>query len=338
MKLYLVVEAPRNDGDCLELDGRYWVLEPFDLVEATADPLAFLCISYTWGPGREPSPFHHNFRVSDRTIPALRTAIHARPHLTKIWIDAFCVPLEPGEREASLESMGFIYSEAQEVLVVLSPAAQPALESIMETDRPSDEDLLALEREDWVTRAWTYQEAINARALFFTSSFAAAAAPAPATVIGGERFLNRVGYALTHMSLTPLERRGARPRLDAFEDILEYLIAEYEGRSALQVMGVMDRREQLRPEDHFYAMVGAVSRRPASSARTADACETSMSVCERKGDYSFIYSAAPRSVEPGRRWRPLAGTCLPSCSGTAAAAANRGVPRRVVFSSPKSYP
>ncbi|KAL8369889.1 hypothetical protein RB595_000305 [Gaeumannomyces hyphopodioides] len=104
------------------------------------------------------------------------------------------------------------------------------------------------------------------------------------------------------------ERRGARPRLNAFDDVIgEYLLAEYGSRSALQVMGIMDRREQLRPEDHFYAMVGAVSRLPASSAGAADACETFMRLCERKGDYSFVYSAAPRCAEPARRWRPQVG-------------------------------
>ncbi|EJT82273.1 hypothetical protein GGTG_02247 [Gaeumannomyces tritici R3-111a-1] len=325
MRLYLVVETRTNGGNCLELDGRYWTLQPFELAETpTADPVAFLCISYTWGPGREPSPFHAGFEVSDRTVPALRTAARARPHLTKIWIDAFCVPPgPPRERYACLESMGFIYSRASEVLVVLSPAARPALDNILETDRPADGDLAALEDDDWVTRAWTYQEAVNARALFFTSNGddSTNTTTGAAPVIGGEIFLNRVGYALTHMPLTPLERRGARPRLDAFEDVLEYLVAEYEGRSALQVMAIMDRRRQLRPEDHFYAMVGAVSRLPASSAGAgagADACEAFMRVCERKGDYSFVFSAAPRCAEPRRRWRPRVGDLpavlqLPCC-------------------------
>ena len=32
-----------------------------------------------------------------------------------------------------------------------------------------------------------------------------------------------------------------------------------------------------------------------------------MRVCEAKGDYSFIYSAAQRSEIPGKCWRPVAG-------------------------------
>jgi len=301
MKLYLIVETADARGGFLELEGRHWGLDVFELDEKSTPHLSFLCISYTWGLGREPSPFHAGFDVSDRTIPALRSAIRMRPHFTKIWIDAFCVPQDAQERYSCLESMGFIYSQADEVVVVLSPAAQPVIRAMADTKQLDNHDLPILEKEAWVTRAWTYQEAINSRSLSFTSEGASG------TPIAATGFLNCVGHALNRLQLAPLERRSTWPGLEAFEDLFDYLTSVYEERSALQIMGDMDRRTQLRPEDHFYAMMGAVSRIPASSSGTSDACEAFMRLCERKGDYSFIYSAAPRCSEPGRRWRPLSG-------------------------------
>ncbi|RYP54818.1 hypothetical protein DL769_010275 [Monosporascus sp. CRB-8-3] len=93
----------------------------------------------------------------------------------------------------------------------------------------------------------------------------------------------------------------------------------YQGRSALQVMSNMDRRIQRHREDHFYAMIGAISTARASSCETSDPCEAFMLVCERKGDYSFIYSAAKRDSTQFRRWRPVSGDLPPilpwHCSG-----------------------
>ena len=36
-----------------------------------------------------------------------------------------------------------------------------------------------------------------------------------------------------------------------------------------------------------------------------------MRLCEKSGDYSFIYSNSPRDNTEGRRWRPVAGKQLP---------------------------
>ncbi|RYP44491.1 hypothetical protein DL768_009062 [Monosporascus sp. mg162] len=173
-----------------------------------------------------------------------------------------------------------------------------------------------LEREEWVSRAWTYQEAVNSQNLFITCED-----PHDA-VINGIDFLNRLGYTLSRLggSGVASDRRQRYPRLDAFEDLIaDYMIAPYQGRSALQVMSNMDRRTQRRHQDHFYAMIGAISTARASSCETSDPCEAFMLVCERKGDYSFIYSAAKRDSTQFRRWRPVSGD-LPSilrwpCSG-----------------------
>jgi hypothetical protein len=57
--------------------------------------------------------------------------------------------------------------------------------------------------------------------------------------------------------------------------------------------------------------MGAISTTPAGFSGTIDPCEAFMALCEGKGDYSFIYSAAKRDLAFMRRWRPVAGD-LPS--------------------------
>lgn len=89
------------------------------------------------------------------------------------------------------------------------------------------------------------------------------------------------------------------------------MVAGYEERSALQVMSNMDKRTSSRPDDHFYAMMGAISTALTDFSGTIEPCEAFMALCESKGDYSFIYSAAKRDPAFMRRWRPVAGD-LPS--------------------------
>ncbi|KAK7743104.1 hypothetical protein SLS53_004189 [Cytospora paraplurivora] len=199
--------------------------------------------------------------------------------------------------------MGYIYSEACEVIAVLSPTILPSL-TYMRENKQLDVDephMFALQGDEWVTRAWTYQEAVNAKCLSITCEGSGH------IIISGQEFLNRLGHMLDHLPVEPLERRVRYPRLDALEDLVDYLTAAYEERSALQVMAKMDRRSHGRPEDHFYAMIGAISSHLASSTGAESACEAFMLICERKGDFSFIYSVAPRTTEPGRRWRPVPG-------------------------------
>ncbi|EXJ57181.1 hypothetical protein A1O7_07528 [Cladophialophora yegresii CBS 114405] len=205
--------------------------------------------------------------------------------------------------------MGFIYSRAEEVIVVLSSAARPVLQQMSTSDHIDRVHLDLLEQEEWVTRAWTYQEAVNSQNLYITCEESHGA------IVQGSHFLNCLGYTLSRLdsgSGLASDKRQRYPRLDAFEDLIaDYMIAGYQERSALQVMSNMDRRTQGRREDHFYAMIGAISTTRASSCGILDPCEAFMSLCERKGDYSFIYSAAKRDARTPKRWRPAPGD-LPS--------------------------
>jgi hypothetical protein len=203
--------------------------------------------------------------------------------------------------------MGFIYARAAEVVVVLSSAAWPALTRMVDSSRLDIDDLAVLEREEWVERAWTYQETVNNTALFLTCGGEASA------LVSARRFFDCLGHALAHFSGSVVDKLRVYPRLNAFEDIMaDYYIAAYEDRSALNVMSNMDRRVQQRAEDHFYAMIGAISAERASVMGNIEPCEAFMRVCEKKGDFSFIYSAAKREEIPSRRWRPVAGEDLPS--------------------------
>lgn len=134
----------------LTVNSSSWGLIAQHLSPSTA-PSDFTCVSYSWGLGRVPCVFHPSQTVSDRTIPVISTVLRQRPSCKKLWVDAFCVPSpsHPIERTATLESMGFIYSRAEEVIVVLTKFALPALERISHGRNLTPSDLAALEDEDW---------------------------------------------------------------------------------------------------------------------------------------------------------------------------------------------
>ncbi|KAI1132403.1 hypothetical protein F5Y10DRAFT_207848 [Nemania abortiva] len=307
MQLYLLERDPVDGGVTIEIGEARWGLTAYNLDASDVEAVSFICLSYVWGTDREPSPFHPDFYVSNRTKPALAAVVTRRPSCKRIWVDAYCVPVEPFERNLTLQSMGYIYSHAEEVITVLSSAAHPVLEQLAVSDRLEANHLGILEKEDRVSRAWTYQEAVNSQRLFITCE-----APNSA-IVDGRHLLNCIGFTLSRFKgpQAVSEKKALYPNLDAFEDLVaDYQISGYQERSALQVMSQMSRRRHHYPQDYFYAMMGAISTL-CSSFETPDACEAFMSMCEEKGDYSFIYSAAKRDSSPTRRWRPASTLRLP---------------------------
>ncbi len=124
------------------------------------------------------------------------------------------------------------------------------------------------------------------------------------------QFFSCLGHALS--ALGP-KARARYPRLNAFEDVIgDWAVAGFLERSALQVMSIMDTRTQTWPDDHFYAMIGAISTEPARPVELSSPCEAFMTLCERKGDYSFVFTSAKRDMRPGYRWRPVDGSELPA--------------------------
>ena len=307
MRIYLLVSSTSSTLPAIEVNGHSWSLQPFELDNSKNKAgFRYSCISYTWGSGRENSPFDPSLLVSDRTIPALQTFTQHRPSCSRIWVDAFCVPTAQPERAQTLESMGYIYTHSEEVLVVLSSAALPALTHMLKSSRLDVADLAVLEHEEWVERAWTYQETVNGETLLFSCQ------GDTSVLVPDILLFDCVGYALSSLSLSVLQKLRAYPRLNAFEDIIaDSYTAAFQGRSALSVMSNMDRRIQERADDHFYAMIGAISADPSSLVEHAQASEVFMKVCEMKGDFSFIFSASKRDETPLRSWRPVPGE-LPS--------------------------
>ncbi len=321
------------DAACLEIFGQRWTVVDYP---SLSDAPPFTCISYAWEAGKVENPLAKGQWMSARTLPALQAAI-AVTHSDEvwarnvqfsykreadkeaagrqaaidaaqaIWIDALCVPVEEPARSACLKDMGRIFSAAFQVVVVLAGAASGVLRVVSQSADMDDATLLALENDSWIRRAWTYQEAVNSRAMYFLVE------GDQTLLVAGQDFLRSIGdgidgYKSRH-ALGDVTWLKTFPGLSGLEVLLaDYRIADYSDRSAYQVMAVMGQRVSERPEDHFYAMVGAITGKahlpPEDDA--GDPAEHFMQACTQKGDFSFIYATAPRSKEPGRGWRPVA--------------------------------
>lgn len=294
-------------GHSIELGGVWWVPTEYTTLPDAAQAPEYTCISYSWGRGRTAHPLRAGHTMSDRAMPALEAAIKAlRP--PAIWLDALCVPLDDPARAACLRSMGAIYGAASQVVAVLSKPSSAVLDEISTTARLQPQTLLMLENDEWVTRAWTYQEIVNSRRIDFIAE------GGPAAPVAGDQLLNVVGQAIDAykkaQGFDAFRMRALYPRLDSLEDLIaDYLTAGYLERSAYQAMSAMDRRMAEQADDHFHALLGAITAEPQDSQHDAalHPAECFMRVCEAKGDYSFIYCNAPRSAVAGRRWRPVAG-------------------------------
>ncbi|KAF7511499.1 hypothetical protein GJ744_004087 [Endocarpon pusillum] len=317
LHLHFIVRSSAPDSVSLTHCGQTWHISKEERDVSSHEVPEFVCISYAWGGGRVPSPLDNNHSISDNTVPALTAAMSARPRCMRFWIDAFCVPTEGDSRRATLASMGWIYSLAAEVICVLSPAARSIIDQISKSDSIDEAALNAMEKDEWVSRAWTYQEVVNSPSIFFTC---AALGNSSATdedsshgLIDGLHFLNCIGYTLSRLPGTHLQKSHQFPCLDAFQELIaDWRLAMYQERSALQVLTNMDRRTQERPQDRYYAMIGAISRVPPSLSAVGNACEEFMAICEGKGDYSLIFTATERETEEGRRWRPRSTANLQS--------------------------
>lgn len=325
----------------VKLCGSCWVLAEFARI---SDAPPYTCISYSWGRGRTMNMLNDGLMMSDRTLPAIEATIKASQPPENwtyalmcgirdaqkeakalaaalkasqaYWIDALCVPPQGPAQTKCLRSMGAIYNSAWQVFVVLSEPCSSVFHQIRDTGRLDPTALFILERDDWITRAWAYQEAVNSQRLYFIAQ------DDECILVSGLDFLNAVTTATSDdmhdHGIDSFAWGEQHPRLDSFEILIaDYRIAEYVARSAYQVMSAIYQRAVERSEDHFYGMIGAITTQLLDSQdnQLLHPSEYFMRVCEAKGDYSFIYCIAPRSDEPGRCWRPIAGKIPPVLSG-----------------------
>ncbi|KAH8084895.1 hypothetical protein BXZ70DRAFT_565857 [Cristinia sonorae] len=290
------------------LEGALWTLT--DSLDIHSDTVPkYTCVSYVWGYGRAPNPIHPSILMSDHTLPVLRSAIR-NSGFDAFWIDAFCVPVDPIRKGATLESMGFIYGRATKVVAVLAPRSFVALKQMYafkNGDVPSKDVLDALESEVWIKSVWTYQEVVNSAGTYFVGE----------DTMDGEmldcvNFLNGIGFYQTkyrqHTGINTFEMRKLYPNLDTFEDLAaDWILASYAERSALEIMTNVARRSYDDPKNYFYSMIGALIQKASKRTKAPSIeslAETFMALSEEKGDYSFIFSSLPRDTRPGLEWRP----------------------------------
>jgi hypothetical protein len=209
--------------------------------------------------------------------------------------------------------MGFIYSTAISVIIALQPFTWKIIESVSSEVSPralSYEEMEVLERDDWISRVWTYQELVNSRNAWFT----ALESTARRNAIHAEKFFNCVGFSLDQWKKT--SGKGHIAALEQFhnldtleETLVDRQMGDYLERIALGVLSNMSSRkfDPKYPKNRLLACMGAltqdVSWGPATTTLSAIA-EKLMSICESNGDYSFIYTSDLRDQRPGMRWRP----------------------------------
>lgn len=316
-------EAPA-DGltphSTIAADGRYWRLtEPLDISSDTLPKYA--CASYVWGDGRLPNPVHPSILMSDRTLPTFAAVARHAPGCA-IWIDAFCVPVEPSKKRPTLESLGFIFSRADCVVAVVASASLAAMREMEATEAaiscqlspPADlsrRPLDMLDTDMWIRSVWTYQEVVNnSGPLLFASTVQGEAAIDSMDVlkaIGGYS----LAYSQLHSQYADIDHRNV---LDFESLLLDCQMAAYAQRSAFVIMSGLDNRTYLEPANFFYSMMGALTTRPSSRTTKPTLeglAERFMELCEEKGDYSFIFSARERDARLGLHWRPLPGVLKP---------------------------
>ncbi len=164
--------------------------------ERISDAPPYTCISYDWGHDKTEHLLNDHRLMSARTIPVIETAIRvsraqenwannvqfsydrdsekeeagraaALKASQAFWIDALCVPLRDPSRSACLQSMGEIFNSASQVFAVLAEVCSEMLHQMHNFGRLDHSALFILESDDWITRAWTYQETVNSKALYF---------------------------------------------------------------------------------------------------------------------------------------------------------------------------
>lgn len=273
------------DAPSIVMFGKRWVIcEYAQLVDAPP----YTCLSYAWGEGKVRNLLNVGQLMSARTVPSLETAIASSQSQESwadnvkfsyngeavkeeagqlaalkasqaFWIDALCVPPHDPARAVCLQEMGRIFSAAFQVIVVLTKQCSSVINCIGRSEKIQTSELLSLEKEDWVNRAWTYQEAVNSRTLYFIVE------DDENLIVSGHAFLRSIVDAIedykSFNAFSNITWVQNHPGLNNLEMLLaDYLIADYTDRSAYQVMSVMGQRVSERPEDYFYAMIGSITK------------------------------------------------------------------------------
>lgn len=209
--------------------------------------------------------------------------------------------------------MGFIYSAAISVIIVLQESIWNIIQSVSSKVSPralTHKEMHILEEDIWISRVWTYQELVNGREAFFSTL----APEAQGHAIHAEKFLNCVGFSLSQWKRIEGKGHGevleAFPKLNTLEDTLaDRQMGMYLDRVALKVVSNMAVRtfDPKFPQNRLLACMGALTQEVSwgpASATLEELAEKLMAICESNNDYSFIYTSDIRNRAPGMRWRP----------------------------------
>ena len=209
--------------------------------------------------------------------------------------------------------MGFIYSTAVSVIVVLQGAVWEFIKkastfnTVLQLTPKEMEDL---ELDTWISRVWTYQEMVNNNNVQFTTITSAD----EQVIVSCQPLLNCIGYSSERWrketETSQSEFRLKFPNLCNLEDtLLDTQVSAYLKHSALGVMSNMTARSfnPNYPGNRLLASLGALTQKVSWGSPAATLSELSekvMSTCEAANDYSFIYTSDRRDDRPGLRWRP----------------------------------
>lgn len=326
-----VTETNAGSIKTIELSGKRWVLVDF---EQLSDVPPYTCISYSWGKEKTINPLNNQQKISDRTIPVIETVVnsfestkcrdteirslfHGESRITEklelshkashaIWIDALCTPQQQPAFDICIQNMGEIYKEAAQVFVVLKDTCLDTVNKVYNKKSLNLNDYLAVARDDWIDRVWTYPEFVNSKMMFFVSEGKGN------TFVNEQNFLNALmsdekEYAdIQNLELTQkLER-------------MQLLVAanQMEQQSAFQAMSATSRRLTTYQDDRINAMLSVVTDTITDipNKQLIAPVENFMRACEEKGDYSFIFSKNQRSKALGRTWRPIGDEITPIIS------------------------
>lgn len=211
------------------------------------------------------------------------------------------------------QSMGFIYSAAVSVIIVLQGPIWKIIETAASGRSPDSfplSDLQVLEEDKWISRVWTYQELVNGAEAWFTTTNPSPDRPA----VQVQRFLNCVGSSLNRWKKE--NGKGEMGVLETFPNISvleealgDMILSPYLERTALGVLSNIARRDYDAkfPQNRLLACLGALMKEVSwgpPSTSLDELAEKLMEICEARNDYSFIYTSDERSHAIGQRWRP----------------------------------
>jgi hypothetical protein len=152
------------------------------------DPVPeYLALSYVWGPPTPGDKFHEDGKVLVHVPGIIEDAIQMTLRLgyTYLWVDRYCIYQNDLEKKMQqINTMDLVYQCAQITLIAVCndlPLGLPGAGRTSRTPQPTLEDdgqlflctlpdpLDEIKSSTWMTRGWTFQEALySRRRLFFT--------------------------------------------------------------------------------------------------------------------------------------------------------------------------